>query len=143
MYLVDQAVALLLGGVGVGGDGDRADRREGQPRQQVWRRGPGGDDDQVTAPDPGLPQPRGQVGDLTGCVRERQRAVVGADPRPVRIARGRVEDQARDRARGHPLNSLRSTAAAPTMAFILPTADSHGRYFMPQSVETTTFSGFT
>ena len=54
--LVRQPGQLGRGTARVGGDGDRAERGQGQPAQQVRRGGPGGHHDQVAVADPGLAQ---------------------------------------------------------------------------------------
>src|SRR5688572_2687772 len=76
--------------------------------------------------------------------------LVIADLSSLAVARGldralRPEEAADvlDAKRRPHWNSLRSSRAPSTIAFSLPNATSLGRYFMPQSGATITFSGFT
>ena len=80
-HLTDQPRQLVEGGAGIRGNGDGAQGGERQPAQDIGRRRPRRDQDEVTMVHPGVPEPVCEPDDLVGGVAERQRAVVGAEPR--------------------------------------------------------------
>ena len=98
--LVREPGQLGRGAARVGGDGDRADRGEGQPAQQVRRGGPERDHNQVAVTHPRLAQGPGGGRRLRQRSAEAHGPLVAADPDAVAVTAGRVGEHLGDRPVG-------------------------------------------